>query len=73
MAKITTTEIGKVYYNVEYEVPDEIAEQISELDEDGKIEEIKDLLEEYGEITYSEQENDGEAFEFELESVDEID
>lgn len=37
MAKITTTEIGKVYYNVEYDVPKEIAEQISELDEKGKI------------------------------------
>lgn len=73
MAKITTTEIGEVYYKVEYEVPEEIAEQISELDEEEKIEEIKNLLEKYGEIKYSEQENDGEAFEFKLESVEEID
>lgn len=73
MAKITTTEIGKVYYSVEYEILDEIAEKISALDEEGKIEEIKNLLEEYGEITHSEQDNNGESFEFELESVDEID
>ena len=60
MAKITTTEVGKVYYKVEYEVPNEIAE------------EIKNILEKYGEIKYSEQENDGEAFEFKLESIDKI-
>lgn len=33
MAKITTTEVGEVYYKVEYEVPNEIAEEIENLDE----------------------------------------
>lgn len=73
MAKIKTREIGKVYYKVEYEIQDKIAEKIEELDEEGKIEKIKNLLEEYGKVIYSEQDDNGEAFEFELESIDEID
>lgn len=72
MAKITTTEVGEVYYKVEYEVPNEIAEEIENLDEEEKTEEIKNILEKYGEIKYSEQENDGEAFEVKLESIDKI-